>query len=272
MQSIRRVNSRAQGAIRTQIGFKRGPGKFPSTDLERQDLAAFPVEGDDLGVEHEARHAFPHHVGDDGEHVGVLARVVLRVAAEDLERAILRAVDLAPLPVVLVLAREGLVREAIQHLADPLGRVREHGLYRDARPEEALGRQLLERSTQQLRDDAVVARQLAEHLLDDLHGAVQGLLSAGGAGRGAHGRAQGHGVGKGNQDRLLGQADAHLALQMPHDVLGLGALAGDEECFDFVLLLGAGVLARHAGDLQERFEDALHSQRFSCEHGTLCAS
>ena len=266
--------SQAHGKREKRRGGRRGGGfrrRSREGDLERQDLARLPIKGHDLGVEHEARHALAHDLRDDGQHVGVLGGVVLGVAAEDLERPVLGAVDLAPLPVVLVLARERLVREAVQHLADALGGVREHGLHRDAGPEEALGRELLQRGAQQLGDAAVVARQLAEHLLDDLPGAVEGLLAAGGAGRGAGRRAERRGVGQGDQDGLLRQADAHLALQVPDDVLRLRALAGDEERLDLVLLLGPGVLAGHAGDLQERLEDPLDGERLGRKHRALRA-
>ena len=73
--------------------------------------------------------AHPRELSDE---LGVLDRHVLAVAAEDAHAAVLEEVDLGALAVVLVLAREVLALEPVEHLRDGLGRLGEHGLERDA--------------------------------------------------------------------------------------------------------------------------------------------
>ena len=113
----------------------------PAELLERKQAAflAGRLRGlprDDLGVEHEAVDArcdaMRHLRGD----IGVFGAHVLRVAAKYAHAALPaahEAVYLGALAVVLVLAREALRFKAVEHLADLLCGLREHGLERDAR-------------------------------------------------------------------------------------------------------------------------------------------
>ena len=75
---------------------------------------------------------FETHRGHAVDEVRVLAGQVLRVAAKDHDLPVLELVDLVAFAVVLVLAGEPHVLKAVQHFGNALGRVREHGLDRNA--------------------------------------------------------------------------------------------------------------------------------------------
>jgi hypothetical protein len=67
----------------------------------------------------------------------------------------------------------GLDRAPVEHLRDALGRVRKHWLDRNARCQETVVGQILNRTLEQFWDDFVVAGQLAEDFFDDLHRSVE---------------------------------------------------------------------------------------------------
>jgi len=117
------------------------------------------------------------------DEIRVLDRHVLRVAREDAQLAVVEAVDLRALAVVLELAGELAILEAVEDLGDRLGRLGEHGLERDAcavsegcRPDRRtrghLARlvQLGDAVLEQCGDDLVVVGQLGEDALDRIGG------------------------------------------------------------------------------------------------------
>ena len=71
------------------------------------------------------------HLWQLRDKLGVLDRHVFAVAREDADAAIFEVVDLRPLAVVFVLARELLALEAVEHFRDGFRRFRQHGLERN---------------------------------------------------------------------------------------------------------------------------------------------
>lgn len=69
--------------------------------------------------------------------------------------------------IVLILARELLVLETVEHLADGLRRLCEHGLEGDAGCEFAVGADVVDAVGQKGRDDEVVGGKLAIHGFDN---------------------------------------------------------------------------------------------------------
>ena len=67
--------------------------------------------------------------------IRILLAHILRVATEHADRAVLKLVHLRTLAIVLVLARELLVLEPVEHLADRFRGFCQHGLQRHARGE-----------------------------------------------------------------------------------------------------------------------------------------
>mmetsp|Transcript_29648 Transcript_29648/g.95773 ORF Transcript_29648/g.95773 Transcript_29648/m.95773 type:complete len:276 (-) Transcript_29648:727-1554(-) len=84
-------------------------------------------------------------------------------------------------------------------------------------------------------------------------------------------RRQHDGVCQRHQHGLLGQPDAQLALQRPHNVLGLGALRGHQHLLDLLLFARHHVLARRPCQLEERGEHRTHHQRLGLAERDLLA-
>lgn len=102
--------------------------------------------------------------------VRVALRNVLAVAREDAHFAVVQNVDLCALAVILVLASELDVGEAVEDLLDAVRGLGEHRLDGDARDEVARGGQLRHAVAQHHGDDPFEARALAE---DGLHDALR---------------------------------------------------------------------------------------------------
>lgn len=95
------------------------------------------------------------------DQVRILLAHVLRVPAEHRDAPVGQPVHLRALAVVLVLAREPLALEPVEHLADRLRGLRQHRLQRHARLELALFAQAVHAELEQRGHNAVVRRQLA---------------------------------------------------------------------------------------------------------------
>mmetsp|Transcript_1528 Transcript_1528/g.4314 ORF Transcript_1528/g.4314 Transcript_1528/m.4314 type:complete len:614 (-) Transcript_1528:348-2189(-) len=244
--------------------------------LECLELARLLVVAHGLAVDDEGLRGLQHGLGELGDYVRVLARHVLGGAGKDLEVSRGRLVDLRTLPVVLVLAGEGALGEAVQHLLHALGGLGQHGRHRDARREAHMLGQLGEGPLEHLAHDTVVGGQLRVHVLDhhfrSLQRLVQGLRALLQVGRHAarvRGRGQGQGMRESSEHGLLGEADAELALRGADDVLRLGALSGHEELLELVPLLGLRLVARHLGDLLHRGQDLAYGEASGSEHEAL---
>jgi hypothetical protein len=147
--------------------------------LEGQHLLLLHIPCYRLAVQHEALRVLLDPRRELGEDVGVLLGQVFRVSREDgryaatdllggvrrrlaelFVRVLGDVVDLRPLTVILVLAREGLAFEAVEDFGNGLGRFCQHGFEGDARPQLAVLSQVHDAVLYHRRDDDIVAWQL----------------------------------------------------------------------------------------------------------------
>jgi hypothetical protein len=155
----------------------------PAQLLERQQLLRRLVDRDGLRVEHKrlcrvfealrsaqicissgARQGSggATHVRQLLDEIRVLLAHVLRVAAEDGDRPVREPVHLRALAIVLILAGKAPAIEAVEHLADRLGRLGEHRLERHARCQLALAAQAADAGGEDRGHDLFVRWEFAE--------------------------------------------------------------------------------------------------------------
>ena len=189
--------------------------------------------------------------------------------------------DLGSLPVVLVLASETLLLEALENLKDRLCWLGEHRLNRNSRLQAANLVELVERGSQPAFNYRVVVWQLAVGLLDDLNAQSQLLVEGrflevvalveGKSVRGevlqlSFGYFRGlfvvklllreeEGVSNRNQDGRLRQANSELSLEATNQELCLDGRAPHEESLDVLDFLGLRASARCSGNFPVRRED-----------------
>ena len=199
----------------------------PAQLLKRQQpprLRGARLPRHSLSIQHKTVHtALPEAMGYLHDKIRVLDAHVLRIAAKHthLKLAVLhKAVHLRTLAIVLVLTRKGLRLKPVQHLANRLGRLRQHGLERNARRQGNVLVKVLHAMRQQGWDQHIVRRQLTEHGLDGVDTILQRWTQVGHvAGLAPH--HQHHCLRHGHEHRLFGEANPQLALQTADQVLGL---------------------------------------------------
>ena len=241
-------------------------------DLEGHELLGLIVEGNDLGVQNETLDAC---VGtgllDIKRDLGILLTGIEEVAGEDPGGTLGRHVDLGPLSVVFVLAREADSVEALEDLLHTLGGLGQHGGDGDAGTEPTGLVHLLEGDAEGSVEDGIEGRDLRIGPLDDVDGRLEAvgqrqpvvaqLLPLGG-----HlsdivllkplvelvlhllGRGEEDSMGQRDQDGTLRQTDPKLSLQTTDDILGLlTGLAPDEELLDLFDLPLLRLVTRRGG-------------------------
>mmetsp|Transcript_111855 Transcript_111855/g.303636 ORF Transcript_111855/g.303636 Transcript_111855/m.303636 type:complete len:436 (+) Transcript_111855:476-1783(+) len=243
-------------------------------NLERKDLLGLEVEGNKLAVDDAALHALTQRLSDYLDHVGILLGHVLGVAAVDEDPVPGQDVDLGPLSVVLPLPREAHAREALRHLADALGGLRQHRLHRDPQRDAAgvsqgLGVPALQESPHELVDVRHLAECLPHRRLHRRHGLVQLLLrhlvrTLAGVGHPRRARAvrrrEHEGVGQGLHHRWELDADTQLRLERPDDKLCLLLSARNEQLLNLLLLQLLRIFAGRVRYSLHLAEDLLYGQ------------
>ena len=241
-------------------------------DLEGHELLGLIVEGNDLGVQNETLDAcIGTGLLDIKRDLGILLTGIEEVAGEDPGGTLGRHVDLGPLSVVFVLAREADAIEALEDPLYPLGGLGQHGGDGDAGTELTGLVHLLEGDAEGGIEDGIEGRDLRIGPLDDVDGRLEAvgqrqpvvaqLLPLGG-----HlgdivllkplvelvlhllGRGEEDSMGQRDQDGALRQTDPKLSLQTTDDILGLlTGLAPDEELLDLLDLPLLRLVTRRGG-------------------------
>jgi len=84
-----------------------------------------------FAVENEGLDIVLGRLAETVDEIRVLCREVFEIATKDDDLSVVQLVDLIALAIVLVLARELAVLEAVEDLGQALGRMRQHRLDRD---------------------------------------------------------------------------------------------------------------------------------------------
>ena len=241
-------------------------------DLEGHELLGLIVEGNDLGVQNETLDAcIGTGLLDIKRDLGILLTGIEEVAGEDPGGTLGRHVDLGPLSVVFVLAREADAIEALEDLLHTLGGLGQHRGDGDTGTELTGLVHLLEGDAEGGIEYGIEGWDLRIGPLDDVDGRLEAvgqrqpvvaqLLPLGG-----HlgdivllkplvelvlhllGRGEEDSMGQRDQDGALRQTDPKLSLQTTDDILGLlTGLAPDEELLDLLDLPLLRLVTRRGG-------------------------
>eukprot|EP00835_Amoeboradix_gromovi_P000995 NODE_38_length_30618_cov_0.377142.p18 type:complete len:151 gc:universal NODE_38_length_30618_cov_0.377142:11427-11879(+) len=141
--------------------------------------------------------------------------------------------QLRPLSVIFVLARECLVFKPVQHLGDAFGWVRQHGLDRDTRHQNTV--------VLQKRDAHAWIKQQGDYEVEGRARTINRLqyrlcfFYTEAAELGCC-------LGDAGDEGLVAQPDSHPATQYTNEILGLNCCSGAQKDTDLVDLAGLAVL------------------------------